>query len=101
MYRNTYVEVNLKNIESNVRSLINKYCGYKYYFGVVKADCYGHNDVKSIEAIIKGGCNYLAVATLEEALEFIEDDEYVEITPTDIRLRKKILDPNARFRTNR
>ena len=36
--------------------------------------------------------------TLEEALEFIEDDEYVEITPTDIRLRKKILDPNARFR---
>lgn len=39
--------------------------------------------------------------TLEEALEFIEDDEYVEITPADIRLRKKILDPNARFRTNR
>lgn len=39
--------------------------------------------------------------TLEEALEFIEDDEYVEVTPTDIRLRKKILDPNERFRTNR
>ncbi|MBE6154305.1 MAG: translational GTPase TypA [Firmicutes bacterium] len=39
--------------------------------------------------------------TLEEALEFIEDDEYVEVTPTDIRLRKKILDPNARFRDNR
>ena len=39
--------------------------------------------------------------TLEEALEFIEDDEYVEVTPTDIRLRKKILDPNASFRDNR
>lgn len=39
--------------------------------------------------------------TLEEALEFIEDDEYVEITPTDIRLRKAILDPNMRFRNNR
>ena len=39
--------------------------------------------------------------TLEEALEFIEDDEYVEVTPTDIRLRKKILDPNERFRENR
>ncbi len=39
--------------------------------------------------------------TLEEALEFIEDDEYVEVTPTDIRLRKKILDPKDRFRTNR
>ncbi len=79
MYRNTYVEVNLKNIESNVRSLINKYCGYKYYFGVVKADCYGHNDVKSIEAIIKGGCNYLAVATLEEALEIMKSIKDVPI----------------------
>ncbi len=39
--------------------------------------------------------------TLEEALEFIEDDELVEVTPTDIRLRKKILDPKNRFRENR
>lgn len=69
MYRNTYVEVNLKNIESNVRKLISKYSDYKYYFGVVKADCYGHNNIKTVEAIIRGGCNYLAVATLEEALE--------------------------------
>lgn len=38
--------------------------------------------------------------TLEEALEFIEDDEYVEITPDDIRLRKAILDPNERFRNH-
>ena len=69
MYRNTYVEVNLKNIEENVRKLISKYNNYKYYFGVVKADCYGHNDIKTLQAIIRGGCNYLAVATLEEALE--------------------------------
>ena len=39
--------------------------------------------------------------TLEEALEFIADDELVEVTPTDIRLRKKILDPKDRFRGNR
>lgn len=39
--------------------------------------------------------------TLEEALEFIADDELVEVTPTDIRLRKKILDPKNRFRGNR
>ena len=36
--------------------------------------------------------------TLEEALEFIEDDEYVEVTPDEIRLRKKILDDKERFR---
>ena len=69
MYRNTYVEVNLKNIENNVKTLINKYDNYKYYFGVVKADCYGHNGIETVEAIIRGGCNYIAVATLDEALE--------------------------------
>lgn len=39
--------------------------------------------------------------SLEEALEFIQDDEYVEVTPGSIRLRKKILDPDERFRQNR
>jgi len=39
--------------------------------------------------------------TLEEALEFIEDDEYVEVTPDAIRMRKAILDPKDRFRMNR
>ena len=41
------------------------------------------------------------VFSLEEALEFIEDDEYVEITPDAIRIRKAILDPKDRFRNNR
>ncbi len=36
--------------------------------------------------------------TLEEALEFIESDEYIEITPDEIRLRKKYLDPKERYR---
>lgn len=39
--------------------------------------------------------------SLEESLEFIADDEYVEITPAVIRLRKAILDPKERFRISR
>lgn len=39
--------------------------------------------------------------TLEEALEFIESDELVEVTPDSIRLRKKILDEGERTRANR
>lgn len=69
MYRNTYVEINLKNIENNVKKIIKKYSDYKYYFGVVKADSYGHDDLKTVKAIIDGGCNYLCVATLDEAIE--------------------------------
>ena len=36
--------------------------------------------------------------TLEQALEFIEDDELVEVTPQSIRLRKKLLTENERKR---
>ncbi len=33
---------------------------------------------------------------LEQAIEFIRDDEYVEVTPQSIRLRKKVLKANQR-----
>ena len=39
--------------------------------------------------------------TLEKALAYIQDDEFVEITPASIRLRKKILDPNDRKKDER
>ncbi|HEY8570700.1 translational GTPase TypA [Microbulbifer sp.] len=39
--------------------------------------------------------------TLEQALEFIEDDELVEVTPNHIRLRKKILQENMRKRAKK
>ncbi|HXZ24650.1 MAG TPA: translational GTPase TypA, partial [Nitrospiria bacterium] len=36
--------------------------------------------------------------TLERAIEFIADDELVEVTPASIRLRKRVLDENERKR---
>ena len=39
--------------------------------------------------------------SLEKAIEFIQDDELVEVTPKSIRLRKKILDSKERERANR
>lgn len=39
--------------------------------------------------------------SLEQSIEFISDDELVEITPLNIRLRKKILDPTERVRAGR
>ena len=39
--------------------------------------------------------------SLEKAIEFIQDDELVEVTPKNIRLRKKILDSKERERANR
>ena len=39
--------------------------------------------------------------SLEAALSYIEDDELVEITPENIRLRKRWLDPNERKKQER
>lgn len=39
--------------------------------------------------------------SLEAALEYIEEDELIEITPDAIRLRKRVLDPNERKKAAR
>ncbi|MEK4522744.1 translational GTPase TypA [Psychrobacillus sp. FSL W7-1457] len=41
------------------------------------------------------------ILTLEEALEFLGDDEYLEVTPESIRLRKKILEKSERERVTK
>ena len=41
------------------------------------------------------------VFTLESALEFINEDELVEVTPKSIRLRKRVLDHNERKRVEK
>ncbi len=41
------------------------------------------------------------VLSLEQALEFIDTDELLEVTPESLRIRKKILDPNQRKRSKK
>lgn len=53
----------------------------------------GSDDKVMIEPAIK--------MSLEEHMEYIKDDEYVEVTPKNIRLRKIILDETERKRANR
>jgi GTP-binding protein len=40
------------------------------------------------------------VLSLEQALEFIDNDELLEVTPTNLRIRKRILDSKMRKRSN-
>jgi GTP-binding protein len=39
--------------------------------------------------------------SLEASIAYVEEDELVEVTPKSIRLRKRLLDPNARKRAAR
>lgn len=41
------------------------------------------------------------VMSLEQCIDFISDDELVEVTPESLRIRKKLLDPVARRKANR
>ncbi|MGO1559668.1 MAG: translational GTPase TypA, partial [Ruoffia tabacinasalis] len=41
------------------------------------------------------------ILTLEESLQFMDEDEYCEVTPESIRLRKQILDKSAREKASK
>jgi GTP-binding protein len=41
------------------------------------------------------------IHTLEQAIEWINDDEYIEVTPASLRLRKRYLDHNERVRMSK
>ena len=78
MYRKTYVEIDCNKLENNIKKIINTYSGYKYYFGVVKNNAYGHG-LETIKYMINAGINYLAVSSLEEALLVREIDKDIPV----------------------
>jgi GTP-binding protein len=41
------------------------------------------------------------ILTLEQCIEWIADDEYIEVTPQSLRLRKNYLDHNERVRKSK
>lgn len=79
MYRKTYVEVDIDNLKNNVKNILNHYNNYEYYFGVVKGNCYGHGTTNVVNELIESGINYLAVSSLEEALEIRKINKKIPI----------------------
>lgn len=78
MYRRTYLEVDCENLKNNIINIKENYPGYDYYFGVVKANAYGHGGY-IINSLIEGGINYLAVSSLEEAIKLREFNTEIPI----------------------
>lgn len=78
MYRRTFLEVDCDKLKNNIINIRKNYPKYEYYFGVVKANAYGHGGF-IINSLIEGGINYLAVSSLEEALKLREFNQEIPI----------------------
>lgn len=96
MYRDTYLEINLDKIGSNVKNLIDKYNQYNYYFGVIKGNAYGHG-YYIVNTLIENGINYIAVSNLEEAMNVRKLNNEIPILclePIDIKWINKCVEQN-------
>lgn len=97
----------MMGIESRGTLLIDP--GTEVYEGMIVGENSRENDItvnitkgKNLTNVRAAGSDDMARIktpthlSLEESLEFLNDDEYCEITPENVRLRKQILDTNAR-----
>ena len=88
--------------------------GDEVYAGMVVGEHARENDIvvnvtetkqlTNFRTTSKDAAEYLKPAwkpTVEQALEYVESDEYVEVTPSAVRLRKALLDENDRKRADR
>lgn len=67
--RRTWAEIDLENLEHNYRTLRAMLPQGCKYLGVVKANAYGHGAVPVAKRLEELGCDYLAVACLDEAVQ--------------------------------
>lgn len=69
IYRPTRVEINLDCIRHNYNAFQKWVGDHTVVMPVIKANAYGHGAIAVANAVIEKGAKYLAVATLEEAIE--------------------------------
>ncbi|TRZ39038.1 alanine racemase [Niallia circulans] len=67
-FRDTWAEINLDDIEENVKNMKNRMAETSKLFAVVKANGYGHGAAEVARTALLAGADYLAVAFLDEAL---------------------------------
>lgn len=67
--RRTWAEINLDNLRHNYRLLRGQIGSHCRFLGVVKADAYGHGAVQVARVLEALGAEYLAVSSLDEAME--------------------------------
>ncbi len=67
--RRAWAEINLDNLTYNYRKIRDHIGPNVKFVGVVKADAYGHGSIQVAEKLQELGANYLAVSSIDEAVE--------------------------------
>lgn len=70
--RPVWVEINLSNLDYNIKNIIAKAGTDKDIIGVIKADAYGHGSVEVAKVLKENGVKTFAIATLREAITLRE-----------------------------
>lgn len=84
--RPAWAEINLSNVDYNIKKIREKVGEDKEIIGVIKADGYGHGSVKMAEVLKENGVKTFAVATLQECIVlreagFMEEIIMLGLTP--------------------
>lgn len=70
--RPVWAEINLSNLDYNIKNIIAKAGADKEIIGVIKADAYGHGSVEVAKVLKENGVKTFAIATLQEAVTLRE-----------------------------
>ncbi len=68
MFRRTWAEISLPNIEHNVQLIVNNFPNGTFFCPMVKANAYGHGDVKVAQFLETLGVQHIGVCLIEEGL---------------------------------
>ena len=72
--RRTWSQINLDALKFNYQTIKNKIGKDVKFLGVVKADAYGHGSIKVAKTLEDCGADYLAVSSIDEAMELRLND---------------------------
>lgn len=97
LIRPCWLEIDLDNIEYNYNQMKSLVKSESKICGVIKADAYGHGAKTIAKKLIKLGSDYLAVASLNEAIELrreIKNHPILILGYTETRLYEKVIQNN-------
>ena len=83
IHKDAWVEINLESLAQNIIEIKKGIPKDKKFLAIVKADAYGHG-MYIVNTLIKAGINYLAVSSINEAMDIRKYNKEIPILCTEV-----------------